>query len=78
MHAVLQLAYVSEREGGGTKAMEASAAAHNMLMALGTDPAHGMLPRSGSAGHQGGHMGVFDDGVQGQDKQQTTNSSGMA
>jgi len=41
---VLQLAYVSEREGGGRRALDASNAAHNMLMALGTHHSHGMLP----------------------------------
>lgn len=41
---MLQLAYVSEREGGGPKALEASAAAHRLLIALGTDPSHGLLP----------------------------------
>ena len=41
---VLQLAYVSEREGGGRKALGASSAAHNMLTALGTHPSHGMVP----------------------------------
>ncbi len=41
---VLQLAYVSEREGGGRKALDASNAAHKMLMALGTHHSHGMLP----------------------------------
>lgn len=39
-----QLAYVSEREGGGPRALEASNAAHDLLMTLGTDPSHGMLP----------------------------------
>lgn len=41
---MLQLAYVSEREGGGRKALDASNAAHNMLMALGTHHSHGMVP----------------------------------
>ena len=44
---VIQLSYVSEREGGGPKAVEAANAAHNILMALGTDVSHGMLPESG-------------------------------
>ncbi len=41
---LLQLAYVSERDGGGPKALESSSAAHTLLMTLGTDPSHGMLP----------------------------------
>lgn len=43
---VLQLSYISQREGGGPKAVEAADAAHAVLMALGTDPSHGMLPES--------------------------------
>ena len=54
---MLQLAYVSEREGGGAKAVEASAAAHDMLMALGTDPSHGMLtPPAVEGGQWGGNQ----------------------
>jgi len=50
---VLQLAYVSEREGGGRRALDASNAAHNMLMALGTHRSHGMLPTlEGRGGHE--------------------------
>lgn len=41
---MLQLSYISQREGGGPRAVEASGAAHNILMALGTNPSHGMLP----------------------------------
>ncbi len=44
LSTVLQLAYVSEREGGGRKALDASNAAHNMLMALGSHHSHGMVP----------------------------------
>ena len=68
----LQLAYVSERAGSGPKACEASAAAHSLLMALGTDASHGMLPlcevrngemEMGSGGEEGqqksaGHAGL--------------------
>lgn len=43
---VLQLSYISQREGGGPRAVEAAGAAHAILMALGTDPSHGMLPES--------------------------------
>ena len=43
---VLQLSYISQREGGGPRAVEAAGAAHDVLMALGTDPSHGMLPES--------------------------------
>ncbi|KAL0027614.1 hypothetical protein WJX79_002615 [Trebouxia sp. C0005] len=43
-NALLQLAYVSEREGGGRRALDASNAAHSMLMALGTHHSHGMVP----------------------------------
>lgn len=39
----MQLSYISQREGGGPRAIEAAGAAHNILMALGTDPSHGML-----------------------------------
>ena len=48
-HVCLQLSYVSERQGGGPKAVEAAAAAHRLLMALGTEPSHGMLHQSGIA-----------------------------
>ena len=44
LSTVLQLAYVSEREGGGRRALDASNAAHSMLMALGTHHSHGMVP----------------------------------
>ena len=43
---VLQLSYISQREGGGPRAVEAAEAAHAVLMALGTDVSHGMLPES--------------------------------
>ena len=43
---VLQLSYISQREGGGPRAVEAAGAAHDVLMTLGTDPSHGMLPES--------------------------------
>ena len=35
---------MSGRTSGGAKALEAAAAAHAMLVTLGTDPAHGLLP----------------------------------
>ena len=58
---VLQLAYVSEREGGGRKALDASNAAHNMLMALGTHSSHGMLPTlEGRGGHEAQPQGEED------------------
>ncbi|KAA6426422.1 MAG: hypothetical protein FRX49_03533 [Trebouxia sp. A1-2] len=44
IHAGVPLAYVSEREGGGRRALDASNAAHSMLMALGTHHSHGMVP----------------------------------
>ena len=47
---VLQLSYISQREGGGPRAVEAAEAAHDVLMALGTDPSHGMLPESKGKG----------------------------
>lgn len=43
---LLQLSYVSGRTTGGARALEAAAAAHAMLVALGTDAAYGMLPSS--------------------------------
>ena len=48
----LQLCYVSEREGGGPKAVEAATAAHDTLMALGTDASHGMLPESDTVANE--------------------------
>ena len=42
----MQLSYISQREGGGPKAVEAADAAHAVLMALGTDASHGMLPET--------------------------------
>lgn len=35
---------MSARTSGGAKALEAASAAHHLLVALGTDPAHGLLP----------------------------------
>ncbi|KAL0021866.1 hypothetical protein WJX77_009321 [Trebouxia sp. C0004] len=49
--ALLQLAYVSEREGGGRRALDAANAAHNMLLALATHHSHGMLPALEGRGH---------------------------
>lgn len=43
----LQLSYISQREGGGPRAVEAAEAAHSVLMALGTDSSHGMVPELG-------------------------------
>ena len=40
----MQLSFVSGRISGGARALEAAAAAHAMLVMLGTDPAHGLLP----------------------------------
>jgi len=47
----LQLAFVSGKTSGGAKALEAAAAAHAMLVVLGTDPAHGLLPVRDNAEH---------------------------
>lgn len=50
---VLQLSYISQREGGGPRAVEAAEAAHGVLMALGTDASHGMLPEvNGKEGNE--------------------------
>ena len=68
---VLQLAYVTEREGGGRKALAASNAAHNMLMALGTHSSHGMVPTLEGRG---------DDGAEpegGEDYQKPSASAGQ-
>ena len=60
---------MSGRDAGGAKALEAAAAAHAMLVALGTDPAHGMLPVTPEA--EGDYLG------QGADHQRT-GSKGVA
>ncbi len=58
---MLQLAHVSEREGGGRRALDASNAAHNMLMALGTHHSHGMLPTpEGRGNHEAEPEGEGD------------------
>ena len=64
----MQLAYVSEREGGGPQAQEAASAAHTLLMALGTDASHGMLPGPESRGDKE----AYKEGGQGQNKQSTS------
>lgn len=60
---------MSGRGAGGAKALEAAAAAHAMLVALGTDPAHGMLPVTPN--REGDSFGQGAD-------QQRTGSKGVA
>lgn len=55
----LQLAFITEREGGGPKAVEAANAAHDLLIALGTHASHGMLPVS----EHRGDSEVYSQGV---------------